>query len=130
MSNTTGLGAGGPIKVNAGTLGGSGTVLGPVTIGCSNCTGAFLAPARGTRQQATFTIQNPLTLKADATYTYTAKAKPTRSRTDKVVAGGVTIESGATFSLRATIQGTLIPGTVFTATAAAMANDLTLTVVP
>jgi autotransporter-associated beta strand protein len=115
VSNATGLGAGGPIKVNAGTLGGSGTVAGPVTIGTGNGTGAFLAPAHGTRQQATFTIQNSLTFKADSTYTYTAKAKPNRSRTDKVVAGGVAIESGATFSLRATIQGTLIPGTVFTA---------------
>jgi autotransporter-associated beta strand protein len=114
VSNAAGLGAGGPIKVNAGTLGGSGTVAGPVTVGTGNSRGALLAPAHETRQPATFTIQNSLTFKTGSTYAYTAKARPNQSRTDKVVAGGVTIESGATFSFRATIHGTLIPGTVFT----------------
>jgi autotransporter-associated beta strand protein len=112
VSNTTGLGAGGPIKVNAGTLGGSGTVQGPVTVGTGTGAGAFLAPARGTGKQATFTIQSALTLKADSTYSCSLKAKGNRARNDQVVAGSVTIDSGATFSLRATIQGTLTPGTV------------------
>jgi autotransporter-associated beta strand protein len=115
VSNTTGLGAGGPIEVNGGTLGGTGTVAGPVTVGTGSGTGAFLAPARGTKRQSTFTIQSSLTFKADSTYVYSAKAKNQRFRTDLVVAGGVTIESGATFSLRATIRGPLAPGTVFTA---------------
>ena len=112
VSNTSGFGAGGPIQVNTGTLGGSGTVLGPVTIAGR---GAFLAPAHGTNQLATFTIQNPLTLKSGANYKYGIKANGNRIQADKVVAGGVTIESGATFSLRATIQGEPAPGTTLVA---------------
>jgi autotransporter-associated beta strand protein len=115
VSNTTGLGAGGPIKVNAGTLGGTGTVAGPVTVGTGSGTGAFLAPARGTKKQSTFTIQSSLTFEADGTYVYSAKTKDQAFRTDLVVASGVTIQSGATFSLRATIRGSLASGTVFSA---------------
>jgi autotransporter-associated beta strand protein len=115
VSNTTGLGAGGPIKVNAGTLGGSGTVAGPVTVGTGSGTGAFFAPAYRAGRQATFTIQNALTFNADSTYSCSLKAKGDRARNDQVVAGGVTIQSGATFSLRATIRGSLVSGTVFAA---------------
>ena len=111
VNNTTGFGAGGPIQVNAGTLGGSGTVLGPVTVGRGNGKVAVLAPAHGTSQQATFTIQNAVTFKGGAVYTCGLRAKANQIRADKVMAGGVTIESGATFSLRASIQGTLTPGT-------------------
>jgi hypothetical protein len=78
VSNTTGLGAGGPIQVNGGTLGGSGTVAGPVTVGTGTGAGAFLAPARGTKKQSTFTIQSSLTFKADSTYLYSAKTKDQR----------------------------------------------------
>jgi hypothetical protein len=96
VSNTDGLGAGGPIKVNARTLGGSGRVAGPVTVG----TGAFVAPAYRSGKQATFAIQSGLTFKADSTYTCSLKANGTRVRNDQIVAASVTIESGATFSTR------------------------------
>lgn len=115
VSNTMGLGAGGPIKVNAGTLGGSGTVAGPVTVGLGNGAGAFLTPAAGTKGQATFTIQSSLTFKADSTYVYTARAKGRKTRSDLAVAAGVAIESGAVFSLKFTTQGVVTPGTVLTA---------------
>ena len=115
VNNTTGFGAGGPIQVNAGTLGGSGTVLGPVIVGRGKGKGAVLAPAHGTSQPATFTIQNAVTFKGNAIYTYGLQAKANQIRSDKVVAGGVTIESGATFSMRATIRGTLTPGTTLIA---------------
>jgi autotransporter-associated beta strand protein len=115
VSNTTGLGAGGPIKVNAGTLGGTGTVAGPVTVGTGSGTGAFFAPAYHSRKPATFTIQGALTFNADSTYSCSLKAKGGRARNDQVVAGGVTIQSGAIFFLHATIRGSIASGTVFTA---------------
>jgi fibronectin-binding autotransporter adhesin len=104
----------GPVKVNAGTLGGSGTIAGPVTIGMGNSTGAFLAPAYGGKQQLTLTIQSGLTFNADATYTYTFKAKGNKSKIDKVVANGVTINSGAQVNLSGTTQGQLTQGTALT----------------
>ncbi len=60
VSNTTGSATGtGAVKVNAGTLGGGGKISGPVTIGTGNGAGAILAPAGGTRKQATFTAKAP-----------------------------------------------------------------------
>ncbi len=104
VSNTTGSATGtGAVKVNAGTLGGSGIITGAVTIGTGSGAGAFLAPAGGTRKQATLTSQSALTFNADATYTYTFKAKGNKARTDKVVALGVTIKAGATFVFQGTV---------------------------
>ena len=51
----------GRVKVNGGTLGGSGTITGPVTIGTGSGAGAFLAPAHGGNKQLTLTIQSSLT---------------------------------------------------------------------
>ena len=100
VSNTTGSATGpGAVKVNAGTLGGSGIITGAVTIGTGSGAGAILAPAGGTKKQATLTSQSALTFNSDATYTYTFKAKGNKTRTDRVVALGVTINSGATFAL-------------------------------
>ena len=114
VSNATGSGTGfGAVKVNAGAIGGSGIISGPLTIGTGDGAGATLAPAGGTRKQATLTTQNALTLNADATYTYTFKAKGNKSRTDKVVAMGVTV-SGATFVFQGTVQGALQAGLVLT----------------
>jgi hypothetical protein len=55
-----------------------------------------------------------LTFNSDSTYTYTFKAKGNKSKTDKVVANGVTINSGASFNLSGQAQGTLTQGTVLT----------------
>ena len=101
----------GPVKVNGGTLGGSGTIAGPVTIGTGSGTGAFLAPAHGGNKQLTLTIQGSLTFNSDATYTYTFKAKGNKSKIDKVIANGVTINSGASINLSGTTQGHLTQGT-------------------
>ncbi|MGH8093109.1 MAG: hypothetical protein ACREIF_06520 [Chthoniobacterales bacterium] len=114
MSNETGSGTGtGAVSVNAGTLGGSGTISGVVTIGTGGGAGAFLAPAHGTKTQATLTIQSSLTFNSDSAYTYTFKAKKKKAKTDKVVANGVTI-NGATVVLQGTTQGSLTRGTVYT----------------
>jgi autotransporter-associated beta strand protein len=114
-SNMTGSATGtGAVQVNAGTLGGSGIIAGAVTVGTGSGTGAFLAPAHGTKTQATLTIQSALTFNADATYTYTFKAKKKKAKTDKVIANGVTI-NGAAFSFQGTPQGRLKQGLVLTA---------------
>ena len=88
-------------------LGGSGIITGAVTVGTRSGTGAFLAPAHGGGKQLTLTIRSSLTFNSDSTYTYTFNANGNRSKIDKVVASGVTINSGATFNLIGTTQGTL-----------------------
>ncbi|MGH8094737.1 MAG: autotransporter-associated beta strand repeat-containing protein, partial [Chthoniobacterales bacterium] len=108
VANVTGSAVGtGALKVNAGTLGGSGVIAGIVTVGTGSGTGAFLAPAHGTKQYSTLTIQSNLTFNSDATYTYSFKAKGKQANTDKVIANGVTIASGASFNMSGTTKGTL-----------------------
>jgi len=115
VANTTGSATGtGAVSVTAGTLGGSGIITGAVTIGTGIGTGAFLAPAHGGNKQLTLTIQGSLTFNSDAVYTYTFKAKGSKSKIDKVIANGVTINSGATVNLSGTTQGTLTQGTSLT----------------
>ena len=115
VANTSGSATGtGAVSVNAGTIGGSGIISGLLTIGTGSGTGAFLAPAHGGNKQLTLTIQGSLAFTSDATYTYTFKAKGSKSKIDKVIANGVTINSGATFNLSGTAQGTLTQGTSLT----------------
>lgn len=95
LSNTTGSATGtGSVAVNGGTLGGGGTISGAVTVGSGNGAGATLQPSFGTTKKIALTIQSLLTFKTDATYSYRLK-----SRAAEVVANGVTIESGAQFTL-------------------------------
>ncbi len=111
VSNKGGSATGtGAVQVNGGTLGGSGIISGALTVN----SGAFLAPAHGTKTQTTLTIQSALTFNADAVYTYTFKAKKKKARSDKVIANRVTINSGATFAFQGTAQGTLTQGLVLT----------------
>jgi autotransporter-associated beta strand protein len=120
VSNRTGSGTGtGQVSVNAGTLGGSETIAGPVTVG----TGASLTPGAGTNGQTTLTIQNALTLNSDATYTYTFKAKKNKARTDLVIANGVTI-NGATLNLTGQTQGSLKRGLTLTVISNTSANPI------
>ena len=113
-ANATGSATGaGAVTANAGTLGGSGIISGAVTIGTGSGRGAVLAPAFGSNNQATLTLQSSLTLQADATYTYTFKARNNQARTDLVIANGVTI-NGATIALKGKTQGSLTSGTVYT----------------
>ncbi|MGH8094597.1 MAG: autotransporter-associated beta strand repeat-containing protein [Chthoniobacterales bacterium] len=111
VSNTTGSGTGnGAVNVSGGTFGGKGVISGAVTVN----SGAFLAPAHGTKAQSTLTIQSQLTFNAGSTYTYTFKAKKKQAKTDKVIATGVTIASGASFNLSGTTKGTLTRGLTLT----------------
>ena len=89
--------------MNRGTLGGSGTIAGPVTVGTGSGRGAVLAPAAETTKKLTLTIRSALTLNSDATYTYTFRTKSNKARTDLVIANGVTI-NGATIDLEASLR--------------------------
>ena len=123
VNNRTGSATGpGAVQLNAGTLGGRGTVAGPMTVGTGSGTGAFLAPSLGARKPAILTIQSALTFKADATYTYKLNTK--RARADTTVANGVTIESGAQFSFKQLANKKLVAGTVFTAISNTSANSI------
>jgi autotransporter-associated beta strand protein len=125
VSNNTGSGTGtGAVNVNVGTVGGKGIIAGAMTIGTGSGTGAFLAPAAGSNVQATLTIQSALTFNSDATYTYTFRAKRNRARTDKVIANGVTINSGAMIALSGQIQGALTQGLIMTLISNTSANPI------
>ncbi len=121
VSNRNGSATGtGAVQVNSGTLGGSGIISGAVTVN----SGAFLAPAHGTKKQSTLTIQSPLTFNAGSTYTYTFKAKGKQAKTDKVIANGVTINSGANVTIQGTTKGSLKAGTVYTLISNTSANPI------
>jgi autotransporter-associated beta strand protein len=124
VSNKSGSATGsGAVSVNAGTLGGGGTIAGPVTIGTGSGAGAILAPAHGGSKQLTLALQSSITLYADATYTYTFKAKKNTTRTDLIVANGVTI-NGATVNLSGQTQGSLTLGLTLTMISNRSANPI------
>ncbi|MEO7167696.1 MAG: hypothetical protein ABI016_11740 [Chthoniobacterales bacterium] len=101
--------------MNAGTLGGPGTIAGSLTIGTGGGAGAFLEPGVGASRPGRptkLTIQSALTCKADATYT--CKLNTRKAKADQVEAAGVTIESGAQFQLAAVANRKLTVGTSLT----------------
>ena len=112
INNTTGSGTGsGVVQVNAGRLGGRGTITGPVTVGTGSGPGALLAPGRRGGKPDTLIIQNALTFNSDATYYCGLNSRSVRA--DEVVADGVTIK-GAQFSLVGRGGLPLPEGTVLT----------------
>jgi len=125
VSNKRGSGTGtGSVNINAGTLGGKGIISGAVTIGTGSGSGAFLAPAAGTNVQAMLTIQSALIFNADATYAYTFRANRNRAKADKVIASGVTINSGAMIALSGQTQGRLTTGLTLTLISNTSANPI------
>jgi autotransporter-associated beta strand protein len=123
INNTTGSGTGtGAVNVNAGTLGGKGTVAGAVTVGTGSGTGAFLTPGVGTSKATTITIQSALTFKADGTFTCRLNTKKTKA--DKLIANGVTIESGAQFAFKVTGNAQLRVGKSATVISNTSANPI------
>ena len=118
VDNTVSSGTGyGPVLVNAGTLGGKGIIADAVTIGSGSGSGAFIAPGSG---NTTLTIQSTLTFRSDGTYTW--RVRP-GGKSDKLVANGVTIESGA--QIAGLGRGTLTAGTMFTAISNTSDNPIT-----
>jgi autotransporter-associated beta strand protein len=125
VANQGGSGTGtGVVQVNSGTLGGTGVISGKTTIGTGSGTGAFLAPEAGSTVQATLTIRNTLTFNADATYTCTFRAKRSMARSDKVVAKGVTVNSGAEIALSGRTMGHLNTGLILTLISNTSANPI------
>lgn len=115
VTNKSGSATGtGPVTVDAGTLGGTGRISGPVTI-ASSTSEANLAPGVG-KKPATLTLLGPLTLGPGTTSPVNYRVDLDTSnhfRSDSVKAFGVTI-SGATVSFVDAHPGTPPPGTVFT----------------
>ena len=125
LTNKIGSGTGtGAVNVISGTLGGKGIIAGATTIGTGSGAGTFLAPAVGTKKQATLTIQSALTFNSDATYTCTFKAKKNKAKTDLVVANGVTINGGASVNLRGQTEGSLKQGLRLTLISNTSANPI------
>ena len=113
VSNESGSGTGtGPVQVNRGTLRGTGTIAGSVTLGTGTGSGAVLSPGQGRARPRTLNIQSTLTFNSDATYGFGLNSRT--GIADKVVANGVTIIGGAIFSFAEFGNTVLSPGTVFT----------------
>jgi hypothetical protein len=81
-----------------------------VIVGSGSSSGASLAPGTGS---TTLTLQSSLTFKADGTYTWRIRTNTVTA--DKVIANGVTIETGARFDPIARGNAQLPVGTSFTA---------------
>ena len=113
VNNMIGSGTGtGAVQVNAGTLGGRGTIAGAVTVGTGSGAGAVLAPGRrGGKPGNPLTIKSKLTFNSDATYNCGLNTKGATA--DQVAANGVTINNAFFFFV---VGGhrVLPPGTVFT----------------
>ena len=123
VNNQTGSATGtGAVRVNAGTLGGQGIIAGLVIMGTGSGTGAVLAPTAGSNRLAILTIQRALTFKADSAYIYELNTR--NARADRVIARGVTIESGAQLSFQSLGNRRLPVGTIFTAISNTSANAI------
>jgi autotransporter-associated beta strand protein len=123
INNSTGSGTGtGLVRVQAGNLGGKGTIAGAVTIGTGSGTGAVLALSAGVGQLAVLTLQRSLRFKADGSYSY--RLNTNNARADQVIAKGVTIESGAQFTFQSLGNRRLPTGTIFTVISNTSANPI------
>lgn len=103
----------GPVQVNGGRLGGKGIIAGAVTVGTGSGRGAVLSPGydHGTNP-GSLTIQSPLTFNSDATYEI--EVNSSRGAVDKVIALGVTINSGAHACFADLGNGVFTVGSTFT----------------
>jgi autotransporter-associated beta strand protein len=111
VANTTGSATGtGAVQLIRGTLAGTGTISGPVTV-ATGTAGASLAPgdAEGI---GTLSVQSLLTFGSRGGYKVDINS--TSATADEVSAFGVAINSGARISIDDIGSGTLTRGTVFT----------------
>ncbi len=112
VNNASGSGTGtGPVFINAGALGGIGTIAGAVTAGNGSGSRALLVPGANATLPGKLAIQSALTFNSDATYKI--QINSAAGTTDKVLANTVTINTGALFTLEDLGNGILSPGTVF-----------------
>jgi autotransporter-associated beta strand protein len=114
VTNRRGSGTGaGRLQINGGKLGGTGRISGIVFVGDGGGPKAFITPGVTNGAPATLTVQKKLTFRADGTDQFGYKTNGPGA--DKIVARGVTIESGALLSFAPIDTGVLPIGTVFTA---------------
>ena len=113
VANERGSGTGnGLLNVTGGTIAGGGIIAGNVEVGTSTGVEGFLAPSEGMQRPATLTIQKALVLSGQSTYS--CKLNTNRAVSDEVIVNGITIDSGAMFSLDPQGNKALTLGQVFT----------------
>ena len=123
VRNITGSATGtGAVRVNAGTLGGTGKINGAVTVGTGTSSGAILSPGNSATKPGTLTVNNTLTF--NSLSTYQCVLNRTRTKASKATALGVTITSNVPFTFVDTGTGTLATGTVFTVINNTSANPI------
>ena len=110
------------MRVNAGTLGGTGKINGAVTVGTGTSSGAILSPGNSATKPGTLTVNNTLTF--NSLSTYQCVLNRTRAKASKATALGVTITSNVPFTFVDTGTGTLATGTVFTVINNTSANPI------
>ncbi len=98
------------VTVTSGTLGGSGSTTGNVTIG--NGAGGDDAVIAAGNGLGAFTTTGELSLLSDATYKFELNSSTLEA--DKLVANGVTLEAGSKFVFTDLGTGVLDIGTIFT----------------
>jgi fibronectin-binding autotransporter adhesin len=101
----------GPVQVDKGTLGGSGRIAGPVTIG-NGIGAASLSPGRNSAKPARLSLQRTITFRSLASYDVTLDS--TTATADEAAASGVTIESGALAFIEDIGMDEIAVGTIFT----------------
>ena len=112
LNNTTGSATGtGAVQVNLGTLGGTGKINGPVTVGNGNNSGAIVLAGNSSTSPGTLTINNPLTFRSHSTYK--CSLNRAQAKASSVSAFGITINSNVSFTFLDTGTGTLAIGAVF-----------------
>jgi autotransporter-associated beta strand protein len=114
VNNTLGSGTGtGSVQVNGGTLAGIGAVAGAVTVGSGLGRESGLSPGyHHSLSPGTLTIQSALRFNSDATYEI--EVNSSTETVDKVVAFGVTINTGAQTLFADLGNGTFTVGSIFT----------------
>jgi len=103
---TTGTGE---VKVKSGTLAGTGTISGDVTIGTGRQSGAFLSPGLPADPVRNLTIRKSVTFQADSTLRWDLDSNT--GAADQIIAADVII-NGASFSATNLGTGSLSQGTV------------------
>ena len=114
--SATGSGA---VQVNNGTLGGTGFISNPVTLGNGALFGAILLGGNAAKNPGTLTINSALTFQSLSSYTCgfkrtTSSTGQVTAVAGKVTAFGVTINSNVSFTFVDSGTGTLPVGTAFT----------------
>lgn len=123
VKNRTGSATGnGAVQVNAGALGGTGTINGVVTVGTGSTSGAILLPGNSPKKPGTLTVNNTLTF--NSLSAYQCVLNRTRAKVSTASALGVTINNNALFTFVDSGAGTLATGTVFTVVNNTSANPI------